>query len=203
APCNGCRVTFTPNPTFSGTCTFTYRVSSNARAPCTDSAMVTVTVKSAPDAQDDLITVTPMPGVPIPVHVLDNDTPGAGCSFDLPSRRGTSGRSHGTTSVNNSNGVITFTPDATLTNTDSFCYRICTACEPGVDMPLCCDTACATISPTPPCPEENRLECASLLLYPEFDSRSGALTLVTVTDGCCTNTGTLIEIVFIHKTSCL
>jgi hypothetical protein len=51
----------------------------------------------------------------------------------------------------------------------------------------------------------NRRECASLLLYPEFDNRPGAITFYTITMACCEYpTGsTKVEFRFINRTNCL
>jgi hypothetical protein len=72
------------------------------------------------------------------------------------------------------------------------------ACEPDCDgngIPNDCDGPC------PECVELNRRNPGSLLLFPEFDNRSGNVTLVTVTNTNCeaTDAGVDVEFVYIGR----
>ena len=182
---------------------FDYTVRASTAPFCEATGHVTVHLTPNPRLCD-LPGLTKPPGdtTPIPFDVLactPPPDPGPGCTFDLstlvlipplPTQ--------GNAVVNTLTGVITYTPFANFTGTDRVCYRIFNSCG-------CPDDACVDISDTQPCPTANRLECGSLLLFPEFDNTAGNLTLVTITDGCCGNTtsNARIEIVFIKKTTCL
>jgi len=55
------------------------------------------------------------------------------------------------------------------------------------------------------CRPINRQVCGSLLLYPEFDSRRGRRTLITVTNSCCDEVegNVVVEFRWINKLTCL
>lgn len=55
------------------------------------------------------------------------------------------------------------------------------------------------------CRPVNRRTCGSLLLYPELDNRPGCLTLATITNGCCEDvtSNVQVEFRFINRSTCL
>jgi len=70
------------------------------------------------------------------------------------------------------------------------------ACEPDCDhdgLPDDCDK-----TPCPECGDVNRRTPGSLLLYPEFDNRSGQITLVTVTNTNCDGIDGGIDVEFVY-----
>ncbi len=206
SPCSSCRLIFTPALGFTGTCSFTYTVGTSVTPSCVGTGTVTVTVNPKPDAVDDLFEFDPTLPDPIELDLLANDSPGAPCTFANPTIDCTRPLpcfptlpQHGTVAFNPVTRLVEYTrgPDFPESG-DTFCYRIYNSCG-------CEDTACVVIRPIEPCPPVNRHDCGSLLLYPEFDNRTGAKTLITVTDACCGGTGqnTRIEVIFINKSNCL
>jgi hypothetical protein len=115
---NGNDVTYTPDPYFTGTDSFTYTVSDGNGG--TDIATVTVTVTNVnnpPVASDDSAT-TPQ-DTPVTIDVLSNDSDIDGDTLTVDSvTQGTSG------SVTNSGNDVTYTPNSGFTGTDSFTYTI-------------------------------------------------------------------------------
>ncbi len=112
-------VTYTPNANWNGTDTFTYTISDRHHA--TDTATVTVTVNAindAPDAVND--TAETDEDVAVKIDVLANDTDIDG---DVLTITGASAPGHGTAVVN-SDGTITYTPEANWFGTDTFTYEI-------------------------------------------------------------------------------
>ncbi|MBX3253853.1 MAG: DUF11 domain-containing protein [Chitinophagaceae bacterium] len=81
-----------------------------------NSNVITVT-----SANDDIIN-TPV-DAPVHIPVLNNDQPAA--ALDKSSLQVISGSTHGSTVVNNTTGIITYTPAAGYSGTDHFTYRIC------------------------------------------------------------------------------
>ena len=110
--------TYTPDPGFIGTDSFTYRVSdgwktasATVRITVTDTAPVAV--GDAWSVRHDRELVVAAPGV------LGNDSDADGDSL---SAARTSGPAHGSVSVA-ANGRVTYTPDAGYVGPDSFTYR--------------------------------------------------------------------------------
>ncbi|MDH3262019.1 MAG: Ig-like domain-containing protein, partial [Acidimicrobiia bacterium] len=135
-------ITYTPNPNFDGTDSFTYTVCDNDATPLCDTATVTITVNPQNDpplAQDDpYSTSEDTPLVVAASGVLGNDTdpdgdPLAVNSYTQPG--------NGTVVVN-PDGSFTYTPNPNFTGPDSFTYQ---ACDPNP----ACDTATVTITVTP------------------------------------------------------
>ena len=112
-------ITYTPDPDFNGTDTFTYQVCDPDNA-C-DTATVTVTVNpinDGPVAADDADT-TPE-DTPVAIVVLDNDTDidGDGLAVTI-----TADPANGTATVN-ADGTITYTPATGFVGVDTFAYTI-------------------------------------------------------------------------------
>ena len=127
APANGAAtvngdgtITYTPNPDFAGTDTFTYRVCD--RAGACDQATVTVTVDPVADppaaagdtagtAEDTAVTLDP--------RVNDSDPDG-----DPLTVASVSDPANGTAALNG-DGTVTYTPDANFSGVDTFTYQVC------------------------------------------------------------------------------
>jgi CshA-type fibril repeat protein len=125
-------VTYTPDPGFKGTDTFTYTACDDHGA-C-DEATVTVTTKNAPpDAVDDSAS-TPF-NTPVSIPVLNNDTD----PNDDPLTVGTITQPENGTVTRNDDGTVTYTPDPGFSGTDTFTYE---ACDEEGD----CDTATVTVT---------------------------------------------------------
>jgi hypothetical protein len=180
-----------------------YRVRGGTGFVCQDEANVVVTILSSPTAVDDKFEVLPTTQFPVVIRVLDNDLPGAGCTF--PTCTGcpagtpcavqlTKLPSHGTATVN-PDCTITFVPSPSFATEDRFCYRVTNSCD-------CSDEGCVEISA---CRDIDRRQCGSLLLYPEYDNRTAAITLFTLTYGCCEpgDPNLAVEFRFIDGATCL
>ncbi len=130
-------VTYTPNPDFNGTDTFTYTVCDPSQV-C-DTATVTVTVdpvNDAPAAVDDDATAAEDTSVDIPVLGNDSDVDGDTLTVDAVTQP-----ANGTVVIND-NGTVTYTPDPDFNGTDTFTYTVC-------DPDGLCDTATVTVDVTP------------------------------------------------------
>jgi VCBS repeat-containing protein len=120
---NGSDVTYTPDPGFTGTDSFTYTASDGAAD--SNVATVTITVNPAPAndppvANDDFANTTKNTAVTI--NVVDNDTDPDG-SID-PATVVVSQTSKGT-AASNGNGTVTFTPKKNLRRgTGTFTYTV-------------------------------------------------------------------------------
>ncbi|MCK6560368.1 Ig-like domain-containing protein [bacterium] len=116
-------ITYTPNAGFSGNDSFTYTVKDNAGAT-SNAATVNITVtaaNAAPVANNDAATTTA--GTAVVINVLANDSDADG-SLNPASVTVATAAGHGTTSVNTSNGAITYTPNAGFSGNDSFGYTV-------------------------------------------------------------------------------
>jgi len=188
---------------------FDYTIQSSTAPFCTDTARVTVNLTSSPTLCDlEARTKPPGDTTPITFDVYGGNSfgcpgadPGPGCTFTFGP--GTLEiiapfPSQGSAVANAATGDITYTPEPTFSGVDRICYRVYNSCG-------CCDEACIEIRDLEPCPTANRLECGSLLLFPEFDNSTSNLVLATITDGCCaTSTSNVkVEIIFINKDNCL
>ncbi|SEK95277.1 conserved repeat domain-containing protein [Stigmatella aurantiaca] len=112
-------VSYTPNPGFIGTDTFTYTISDGNGG--TDTATVTVTIiNNPPTANDDAVTV-PANSTGTVVDVLGNDTTAPDTGETLTVTAVTQPTSGTVTLVN---GVVTYTPNPGFIGTDTFTYTI-------------------------------------------------------------------------------
>jgi VCBS repeat-containing protein len=129
--------TYTPNPNFFGTDTFTYKVC-DADGDCS-TATVTITITSvddAPIAVNDAFTTAE--DTPVSGSVTGNDTL-SGDGGNVWSK--VTNPANGTV-VFSSNGTFTYTPNANFYGVDSFTYQIC-------DADGDCSIATVTITITP------------------------------------------------------
>ncbi|EAQ11253.1 Hint domain-containing protein [Maritimibacter alkaliphilus HTCC2654] len=131
----GGTLTYTPDPDYFGTDSFTYTIVDSQGA--TDTATVTVNVTqdgvNTVDAVDDMAQTDPNTAVNVPV--LANDTDPEGDTFSVTSfGQGTNG-----TVTTGPGGTLTYTPDTDFTGTDSFTYTI-------TDDQGATDTATVTVS---------------------------------------------------------
>ncbi|MBL9123977.1 MAG: tandem-95 repeat protein, partial [Planctomycetaceae bacterium] len=113
-------VTYTPNPGFTGTNTFTYTVKDTAGAT-SNIATVTIRVNNPPIAVND--TATTPEDVPVAINILANDTDTDG-TLVPSSVTIITGPLHGTLVVNPSTGVVTYTPNQNYNGADSFTYTV-------------------------------------------------------------------------------
>ncbi len=109
-------LTYTPNAGFSGTDTFTYVISDGHNHTAT--ATVTVTVNKAPVAAPDAGQTEV--GMAITIPVLANDLDGDGDALII---MGVGAAANGSAAVN-TDGTVTYTPNAGFAGQDEFSYVI-------------------------------------------------------------------------------
>jgi hypothetical protein len=111
-------LTYTPTPGFAGLTTLSYTISDGRGG--TDSATVSVTVlapNTAPVAVDD--TAETDAGVAVAIDVLDNDTDADGDSLAVTS----ASAANGSVAID-AGGILTYTPAAGFSGTDTIGYTI-------------------------------------------------------------------------------
>jgi hypothetical protein len=123
-------VTYTPDPGFSGTDTFTYTACDVEDQCVTQSVTVTVT----PVGVDD--TATTPTNTPVNVDVLANDPSGPSLSVTE-----TTNGDRGVVTIED-DGTVTYTPDPGFSGTDTFTYTACDDAEQ-------CVTQSVTVTVTP------------------------------------------------------
>jgi uncharacterized membrane protein len=115
-------VTFTPNANFNGVADFTYQARDSSLLNSNNSAKVTVNVAPVNDApvavNDTLAATEDTPVIYTAAQLLGNDTDVDGNSLTIFSV--TSGT--GGTAVLNTNGTVTFTPNANFNGVANFTY---------------------------------------------------------------------------------
>jgi large repetitive protein len=109
-------VTYTPNPDFNGSDSFSYTVTSGG---VTETATVNVTVNPVTDIADDSRSTNE--DTPVVIPVLANDSFAAGATVTSVTN-GSNG-----TVVINSDGTVTYTPKPDFNGNDSFSYTVTTA----------------------------------------------------------------------------
>lgn len=129
--------TYTPNPGFVGSDTFTYTVC-NQLGECS-SATVTITVGQPPLAVNDEYNTGA--GVPVSGNVGTNDQNPSGGTTTFTLVSGGTATQNGTL-VFNPDGTFTFTPNQGFSGTVTFTYEICN--------PVGCSQATVTINVAPP-----------------------------------------------------
>ncbi|MCY9879266.1 cadherin-like domain-containing protein [Vibrio natriegens] len=135
-------VTYTPDPNFFGTDSFTYEICDTDRL-C-DTATVTITVLevvpvNTPPAANDDINTTPE-DTAVTINATANDTDAEG-NLNPASATVTNVPADGSV-ISNGDGSFTYTPAEDFNGTDSFEYQVC-------DTDGECDTATVTIDVTP------------------------------------------------------
>jgi hypothetical protein len=130
-------VSYTPDPEFNGTDSFTYEVCDSDGICDTATVSLTVTaVNDAPVAMDDTASTTE--DVPVTVPVLANDSDVEG-GLDPASVIVTVGPANGSISVDAITGEVTYTPSAGFSGSDGFTCRVC-------DTGGLCDTATVSVA---------------------------------------------------------
>ncbi len=115
-------VTYSPDPSFTGTDSFAYRISDTDGL--SDTALVSVTVlpgNQPPVARDDLPTTNE--DTPVTLDVVANDTDAEG-TLDPTTVAIRVAPWHGSAMVDPATGMITYTPDANFNGTDTFLYEV-------------------------------------------------------------------------------
>jgi len=173
-----------------GQVTFTYTASYTVCGQaCSSTGEVCVFVQAAPSALDDSAFIDPtvQPSVLIPVK--NNDTASTGCTLGTPTLVAGSITPAGSGTVvwvpAENAFRFTPTPPATMPGQVSFQYDICQTCPAIAGCNVnCTETCCrrARVTINRVCPTFNRLQPASLLLYPKYDARQGRVSLLTITN---------------------
>ncbi|MBK9462530.1 MAG: carboxypeptidase regulatory-like domain-containing protein [Sphingobacteriales bacterium] len=175
---NGGNITYTPNPGFNGTDTYTYQICDDATPPLCDQATVTITVtgnSTPPVAVDD--SGTSDGGLPVTINVISNDYDLDGDAISVTSY---TQPANGTITVNGSQ--FTYTPNAGFNGTDSFMYQIC-------DNDGNCDMATVTITVINNACEDTFILCAQPMtpvqITPSFcGAGPWTITSATTTFNC-------------------
>ena len=132
--------TYTPDPDFSGTDSFTYEVCDDATPPLCSTATVTITVNEVNDAPAATAETTSTDeDTPVNGSLADNatDLEGNALTFGLV---GAPPASEGTVVIN-SDGTYTFTPAENFVGTTTFIFEVC---DDG--NPVQCDQETVTIT---------------------------------------------------------
>jgi len=114
-------VSYTPNPDFSGTDSFTFKV--NDKTADSNAATISITVMAVndkPNAQDDKVSTREDSPISV-IDVLTNDTDKDGDSLSVTDV--TQG-GNGSVAINSDNTII-YTPNANFYGNDSFTYTVC------------------------------------------------------------------------------
>ncbi|MEO8886517.1 MAG: CshA/CshB family fibrillar adhesin-related protein, partial [Mucilaginibacter sp.] len=121
-------ILYTPNTTFTGKDTYTYKITSADGTQTSSPVKVTIIVK--PTGQPDFATT--LVGQPVLIPVIVNDNGGNGAiitNVSVPANGGIS-------VVNNTNGSITYTPNAGYIGTDTFTYNLTSSDGFAVSSPI-------------------------------------------------------------------
>ncbi|MFQ6113475.1 MAG: Ig-like domain-containing protein, partial [bacterium] len=113
-------ITYTPDSGFSGTDTFVYAVRDN-KSVRSNPATVTVTVNALPVAGDDAVTTDE--DVAISIDVLANDSDSDG-TIDSTTVTVVTPPDSGTVLVNDTTGVIKYTPNQNFNGADTLTYTV-------------------------------------------------------------------------------
>jgi hypothetical protein len=131
-------ITFTPNPNFVGTTSFTYQICDTGTPVLCDDATVTVTVRPtlvpqniAPVAQDDAYSANMNNAISGNISTNDSD-PNVGQTLTFGAL---TAPTRGFVTVN-ANGTFSYSPAVNFVGRDSFRYRVCDNGTPSL-----CDTA--------------------------------------------------------------
>jgi len=135
---------YTPASDFNGTDSFSYRASDGQANSAAATVTLTVNaVNDAPIVQDDAATTDEDVQVDIDVLANDSDVDG---NLDPATVNVSTPPANGSTAVNNSTGVITYTKAVDFNGSDSFVYEVC---DDGTPMPVECATATVSVTIDP------------------------------------------------------
>ncbi|NJO74750.1 MAG: tandem-95 repeat protein [Leptolyngbyaceae cyanobacterium RM1_406_9] len=163
-------VTYTPNPDFNGSDSFTYTVTTTAGN--TETATVDVIVSPATDIADDSLTTSE--NSPVVVPVLANDSFAAGATVTSVTN-GSNG-----TVVINPDGTVTYTPNPDFNGSDSFTYTVTSG---GVTETA---TVNVTVSPVAEIAEDSSStneDTPVVIPVLDNDSFAAGATVTSVTNG--------------------
>ncbi len=123
-------ITYDPNPNFTGVDSFEYIICDLAMPVTCDTGMVYITVSCSSSGPEGCIVAiddetTTDEDVDVDIDVTDNDIVG-GNTISLDSLAQVQAPGNGSISINNSTGLITYSPGSGFIGTDSFEYKICT-----------------------------------------------------------------------------
>jgi large repetitive protein len=138
-------ITYTPTGNYAGADTLIYQVCDNGTPALCDTALVVITVNpsnDAPTANGEIVAT--LMDTAIPISVVDNDTDTDG-AIDATTVTIDTAPKNGTTGINPTTGVITYTPNSGFTGLDTLIYRVC---DTGIPLPAQCDTAIVVINVT-------------------------------------------------------
>ncbi|GAA4421293.1 hypothetical protein GCM10023187_57080 [Nibrella viscosa] len=145
-------ITYTPAFGFAGTDTLAYQICSTITTTICSTALVVVTIPSAPPTanRDNATTAFQQP---VTIVILSNDTDRAGRPAALTNVTAPIivGLPRNGTAVINSTGTLTYTPNAGFAGSDTLFYRICDRVNP-----LLCDSALVVINVGSAAPTANR-----------------------------------------------
>ncbi|HET8753511.1 MAG TPA: Ig-like domain-containing protein [Salinimicrobium sp.] len=115
-------ITYTPEEGFSGEDSFTYSLCDDDETPTCSTGTITITVvdEGSPEAADDEVSLSINSGATILDDILENDKLLDDAEISSVNSEGTKG-----TVTINSEGKISFTPQAGFVGEDTFSYSIC------------------------------------------------------------------------------
>lgn len=125
-------ITYTPTAGYTGPDAYTYTVcDTSTPTPVCGTATVNVTVgANVVTAVDDTANTTP--GVAVTTDVRANDSSSTGQPLAVPTINTVPG--HGTTAIDPTTGVITYTPATGFSGADAYTYQVCDTSSP---TPVC------------------------------------------------------------------
>ena len=138
-------ITYTPNAGWFGVDSYTYTICDNGLPVLCDNATVTVTVTEVIVGNNQIIANDDIESTwidnAVVTNVVANDVDVEN-QINLTSLTVTVAPINGTTSVNNTTGEITYTPNASYFGLDSYTYSICDAGTPAIT----CDEAVVSMT---------------------------------------------------------
>lgn len=114
-------LSYAPNPNFSGTDSFTFKVNDNTTdSPAATVSITVMAVNDTPSAVDDKVSTKEDTPISV-IDVLTNDTDVDGDSLSITAV--TQGK-NGSVAINTDN-TLSYTPNANFCGSDSFTYTVC------------------------------------------------------------------------------
>jgi len=138
---SGTRLTYRPDPDYFGQDSLSYTVDDGNGGTNAARADITVTgINDPPVTQSDSVLTDE--DTPATIDVLENDVDIDG-RLDPSTVQRISGPEHGSTSIDTTNGEITYAPDLNWNGSDRFTYRVC---DDGTPLPAQCGTATVDVA---------------------------------------------------------